>query len=211
MGWCHEFGAEIAPGCAHVMVAGENGCACKECGAVCRGRFAGCARVWARANAAAAAIDNPPVVRTHVTPASWAAAASRPAGFRHTRGRADSTPPGPDAGHRDDADADVETLKEQVRQLTLLTERLAGRLDAVLARPPGPPRKPASPAAATQAPPTPAPRRAPAPPAPTPPAPAPAPPAAAWPPDGLDKLVARTEWKQLRRFLRGSSPPPPGT
>src|SRR6266700_1545380 len=48
MGWCHEFGPQIREGCGHPMRAGESACACPQCGVVCRGRFAGCAEVWAR-------------------------------------------------------------------------------------------------------------------------------------------------------------------
>ncbi|TMK86440.1 MAG: hypothetical protein E6G57_12280, partial [Actinobacteria bacterium] len=48
MGWCHEFGPQIREGCGHPMRAGESVCACPQCGVVCRGRFAGCAEVWAR-------------------------------------------------------------------------------------------------------------------------------------------------------------------
>src|SRR4051812_16120814 len=48
MGWCHEFGPQIREGCGHPMRAGESACVCPQCGVVCRGRFAGCAEVWAR-------------------------------------------------------------------------------------------------------------------------------------------------------------------
>src|SRR5438445_525731 len=48
MGWCHEFGPQIREGCGHPMRAGESACTCPQCGVVCRGRFAGCAEVWAR-------------------------------------------------------------------------------------------------------------------------------------------------------------------
>src|SRR4051794_30166096 len=48
MGWCHEFGPQIREGCGHPMRAGESACSCPQCGVICRGRFAGCAEVWAR-------------------------------------------------------------------------------------------------------------------------------------------------------------------
>lgn len=48
MGWCHEFGPQIRPGCDHPMVADAQACRCPECAVVCEGRFAGCAQVWAR-------------------------------------------------------------------------------------------------------------------------------------------------------------------
>ena len=48
MGWCHEFGPQISDGCDHPMVAGATSCICQECGAECKGRFAGCVDVWAR-------------------------------------------------------------------------------------------------------------------------------------------------------------------
>ncbi|HWH34427.1 MAG TPA: hypothetical protein VNT56_03835 [Acidimicrobiales bacterium] len=49
MGWCHEFGVEIEPSCAHPMTARSSDCACPECGTVCQGRFeGGCAAVWRR-------------------------------------------------------------------------------------------------------------------------------------------------------------------
>ncbi len=47
MGWCSEFGVEIAS-CDHPMVAGADACHCDVCGARCEGRFDGCADVWAR-------------------------------------------------------------------------------------------------------------------------------------------------------------------
>src|SRR4051794_5319601 len=46
MGWCHEFGPEINPGCDHPMVADANSCGCVHCGTVCKGRFNSCASVW---------------------------------------------------------------------------------------------------------------------------------------------------------------------
>src|SRR6266404_2329860 len=48
MGWCHEFGPQIREGCGHPMRVCESACSCPQCGVVCRGRFAGCAEVWAR-------------------------------------------------------------------------------------------------------------------------------------------------------------------
>jgi hypothetical protein len=47
MGWCAEFGVEIAV-CNHPMVAGAEACACAVCGARCEGRFEGCSEVWAK-------------------------------------------------------------------------------------------------------------------------------------------------------------------
>ncbi len=47
MGWCSEFGVEIAS-CDHPMVAGADACHCDVCGTRCEGRFDGCADVWAR-------------------------------------------------------------------------------------------------------------------------------------------------------------------
>lgn len=47
MGWCHEFGSQIAEGCDHPMTAGSSSCHCEQCGIVCEGKFAGCASVWA--------------------------------------------------------------------------------------------------------------------------------------------------------------------
>src|SRR4051794_13608368 len=48
MGWCYEFGPQIAEGCDHAMTAGEHSCMCTSCGVVCTGKFAGCGAVWAR-------------------------------------------------------------------------------------------------------------------------------------------------------------------
>ena len=48
MGRCHEFGSQIRDGCGHPMRAGEQACACPECGVVCEGQFDGCPDVWAR-------------------------------------------------------------------------------------------------------------------------------------------------------------------
>src|SRR5579859_2614962 len=48
MGWCHEFGPQIAETCEHPMTAHSDRCECTVCGTVCRGRFAGCGAVWAR-------------------------------------------------------------------------------------------------------------------------------------------------------------------
>jgi hypothetical protein len=47
VGWCSEFGVEIAS-CDHPMVAGADACHCDVCGARCEGRFDGCPDVWAR-------------------------------------------------------------------------------------------------------------------------------------------------------------------
>jgi hypothetical protein len=48
MGWCHEFGPQIAETCEHPMTAHSDRCECTICGTVCRGRFAGCGAVWER-------------------------------------------------------------------------------------------------------------------------------------------------------------------
>jgi hypothetical protein len=48
MGWCHEFGPQIAETCEHPMTAHGDRCECTICGTVCTGRFAGCGAVWAR-------------------------------------------------------------------------------------------------------------------------------------------------------------------
>lgn len=48
MGWCQEFGPQIYEGCDHAMVAGPSACSCSHCGAVCTGKFGGCANVWAK-------------------------------------------------------------------------------------------------------------------------------------------------------------------
>jgi hypothetical protein len=48
MGWCHEFGPQIAETCEHPMTAHSDRCECTVCGTVCTGRFAGCGAVWAR-------------------------------------------------------------------------------------------------------------------------------------------------------------------
>jgi hypothetical protein len=48
MGWCHEFGPQIAESCEHPMTAHTDHCECTVCGTVCTGRFAGCGAVWAR-------------------------------------------------------------------------------------------------------------------------------------------------------------------
>jgi hypothetical protein len=47
MGWCQEFGVQVKGGCDHVMVASLDSCSCAECGVICRGKFPGCATVWA--------------------------------------------------------------------------------------------------------------------------------------------------------------------
>lgn len=46
MGRCYEFGPKIVEKCAHPMTAGSSSCSCEVCGAVCTGRFRGCADVW---------------------------------------------------------------------------------------------------------------------------------------------------------------------
>src|SRR3954470_361505 len=48
MGWCHEFGPDIAHDCGHPMTAGASHCFCEVCGVRCEGRFAGCKEVWLR-------------------------------------------------------------------------------------------------------------------------------------------------------------------
>lgn len=52
MGWCHEFGPVVNPGCEHPMVAGHSSCTCDICGFECKGRFGGCEAVWERAQSA---------------------------------------------------------------------------------------------------------------------------------------------------------------
>lgn len=47
MGWCHEFGPQITPGCGVPMEAGSDACSCVACGVTCTGRFVGCKAVWA--------------------------------------------------------------------------------------------------------------------------------------------------------------------
>ena len=46
MGRCYEFGPKIVEKCDHPMTAGSSSCSCEGCGAVCTGRFRGCADVW---------------------------------------------------------------------------------------------------------------------------------------------------------------------
>ena len=48
VGICLEFGPRITEGCDEVMRAADQRCVCPGCGAVCRGRFQGCAEVWKR-------------------------------------------------------------------------------------------------------------------------------------------------------------------
>lgn len=48
MGICTEFGPHIRTDCKEPMIAGSDSCSCPTCGAVCSGKFAACARVWAR-------------------------------------------------------------------------------------------------------------------------------------------------------------------
>src|SRR5438067_13407476 len=70
MGWCHEFGPQIREGCGHPMRAGESACVCPQCGVVCRGRFAGCAEVWARGPREVHVVAPPAALaRRSVTPA----------------------------------------------------------------------------------------------------------------------------------------------
>src|SRR3954470_6721871 len=69
MGWCHEFGPQIREGCGHPMRAGESACSCPQCGVVCRGRFAGCAEVWARGPREVHVVSPPnAIARRTVTP-----------------------------------------------------------------------------------------------------------------------------------------------
>lgn len=49
MGWCHEFGPQIAEGCDHPMAVAGQACQCPTCAARCTGRFKGCQAVWSRA------------------------------------------------------------------------------------------------------------------------------------------------------------------
>ena len=50
MGQCYEFGVAIHAGCGHAMRVGGAGgqCECPTCGAVCLGRFGGCAGILER-------------------------------------------------------------------------------------------------------------------------------------------------------------------
>ena len=57
MGWCHQFGSQVAEGCDHPMVAGEHSCTCPECGVACTGRFRACPTVWAHGPHISPALD----------------------------------------------------------------------------------------------------------------------------------------------------------
>ncbi len=48
MGWCRDFGSQIAEGCDHPMQADSDSCHCERCGVVCTGRFEACPAVWAQ-------------------------------------------------------------------------------------------------------------------------------------------------------------------
>src|SRR5947208_8174478 len=93
MGWCHEFGPQLREGCGHPMRAGESACSCPQCGVVCRGRFAGCAEVWARgprevhvvSPPAALVRRTPTPVRVTRTPAQQSSGAGQPSGADQAR------------------------------------------------------------------------------------------------------------------------------
>src|SRR3954462_11093505 len=86
MGWCHEFGPQIREGCGHPMRAGESACSCPQCGVVCRGRFAGCAEVWARGPAEVHVVAPPAALaRRPPTPARVTRAPEPSAGAEQAR------------------------------------------------------------------------------------------------------------------------------
>src|SRR2546423_6752554 len=93
MGWCHEFGPQIREGCGHPMRAGESACSCPQCGVVCRGRFAGCAEVWARgprevhvvSPPAALARRTPTPARVNYAPAQQSSGAGQHSGADQAR------------------------------------------------------------------------------------------------------------------------------
>src|SRR5437763_239960 len=86
MGWCHEFGPQIREGCGHPMRAGESACVCPQCGVICRGRFAGCAEVWARGPREVHVVSPPnALARRTPTPVRVARAPEQPSGADQAR------------------------------------------------------------------------------------------------------------------------------
>ena len=77
MGYCHEFGSQICEGCGEPMLAAHASCVCDACGTECRGRFPGCAAVWARGPRASDA-----------APAAARPTRAAPTGSDRSRGRA---------------------------------------------------------------------------------------------------------------------------
>src|SRR5207248_10035873 len=87
MGWCHEFGPQIREGCGHPMRAGESACSCPQCGVVCRGRFAGCAEVWARGPREVHVVSPPAALpRRTPTPVRVSRAPEQPSGAQQSSG-----------------------------------------------------------------------------------------------------------------------------
>src|SRR5438874_1706060 len=87
MGWCHEFGPQIREGCGHPMRAGESACSCPQCGVVCRGRFAGCAEVWARGPREVHVVSPPAALaRRTATPVRVSRAPEQPSGAQQSSG-----------------------------------------------------------------------------------------------------------------------------
>ena len=89
MGRCYEFGVSIDPTSEHAMVVAPEGgrCVCPRTGAVCHGRFAGCANIvkqpgrvppnapdWARPDA----VGSPPMATLVGQPAVWVAPSAQP-------------------------------------------------------------------------------------------------------------------------------------
>lgn len=131
MGWCHEFGVDIDERCDHPMVAATDSCRCEACGAVCEGRFKGCARVWER-GPIVLDITRPPRDGSRGGRATTGAPAASSAELARSNGRgtpdASARPAVRHSGTVTDTEADteliatIEGIRAELRGLTAVLE-----------------------------------------------------------------------------------------
>lgn len=136
MGWCQEFGAEVRAGCGHAMTARPSSCACPECGAVCEGKFAGCAVVWANGPRLSSVHRPPTAARRSAEGGEKAEMPSRP-GRRNQQPAAALVSPEVLTSPGDTVAALAEMRDVLARQQALLegtirAEEAAGRMGALV-------------------------------------------------------------------------------
>ena len=139
MGWCHEFGPQIAETCEHPMTAHSDHCECTVCGTVCTGRFAGCGAVWAR-GPREVSIDAPHLGRVESGSDRWRLPLVSPTAMTMTASENERDGE-PDADHDVPVDEHVTRLEPPdvttrfaVAQLELLNDRVAGLTGETMAR-----------------------------------------------------------------------------
>lgn len=155
MGRCYEFGAVVHEGCGHAMVVTDAGgaCGCAVCGALCEGRFKGCAQVvaqpgyvpvsapaWARPGAevdpAVPPAATPPSRRrngssvpSEVAPPTWRVSTTEPLGVELLPSQPASIRRADRPGERPDRAAGaIEVLQRQLQERDVELAEAFGRL-----------------------------------------------------------------------------------